>query len=395
VAVAAGRPEAYNTGVNPSRHTGVREGRDAKVFGYRALPFLGIALVLSGCFAKADLPPVVIGHVSKLSGPGEHAMRGIRVAVEEANRDPDKGLGRPVVVRHTDTRGELAAFESEAVRLVAVNRAVALLGGTTPEEVERLERSRVPVVSRDGMRTRAMSDLVFFTGLSPEFRGQVLARFAAQDLKATTAAVFANERCEGAVALAEAFAHEFPAAVAKQNATAAPPRPVVVRYGKGAKPEELAGQVREAKPAVLLLSGDVGTVPGLLAALRQPELPVLLGGEGGAAALQANGVMGNPVYLVTAFVSDAETPQARAFVQSYQKAFGEEPDVHAALAYEGTQLLLKALRQAGSDYSSVQLRDRLASLPEFGPDHHVRRPAFVIRLEDRQPRKVKRFDPDK
>ena len=55
--------------------------------------------------------------------------------------------GRQLQVRHTDARGQLDAFEAEAVRLVGINRVVGLMGGTTPDEVARLDAAHVPVLA--------------------------------------------------------------------------------------------------------------------------------------------------------------------------------------------------------------------------------------------------------
>src|SRR5205823_2676801 len=105
----------------------------------RTLLLLCAVLTLTGC-SNTSPSPVFVGHVvSHLDrNGGESSARGIRLAVMEANKNPDKGAGRQVKVIHTDTLGKLEAFEGEAVRLVAVNRVAALLGGTTVEEVERL-----------------------------------------------------------------------------------------------------------------------------------------------------------------------------------------------------------------------------------------------------------------
>src|SRR5207302_5752618 len=111
---------------------------------------LTVALTPAGCSGPAEQPPLIVGHVAAgpEDGPGASAARGIRLAVMEANKSPDKdGAGRTVKVIHTDTLGKLDAFEAEAVRLANVNRVAALLGGTTAEEVERVELARLVLIS--------------------------------------------------------------------------------------------------------------------------------------------------------------------------------------------------------------------------------------------------------
>jgi branched-chain amino acid transport system substrate-binding protein len=366
--------------------------------GLRRLLVLALAMGLSGCFGKAEPPPIVLGHVATLSGPdrgpGEHALRGIRLAVDEVARDADKGPGRPILVRHTDTRGELEAFESEAVRLVAINNARVLLGGTMAGEVERLQRGGVPVVSPTGMHTRTMGDVVFLTGLAPVTEGQILAQFAGQERAARTAAVLVDARREDQVLLADAFARAFAAAVQKRDPKATP-KVEVSRYGS--RPEVLTARV--GKPDVLLFGGSFADLRDLLAALKRSELPVLWSGDG--LPTSGEGWPTNPIYHLTLFSAQNDRPVWKSFVEQYRKAFSEEPDEHAALAFENARLVIEALRQADRDYRPAHLKDKLAELREvpglagplsFSPEHQLRRPLFLLGREGGHEKLIKRVE---
>src|SRR5207248_11216804 len=101
----------------------------------------------------------------------------------------------------------------QAVRLVAVNKVAALLGGTTPEEVEKLDRADkagVPLLTASWFAPPSVSDYVFFTGLSPAAQGRALARFAAQKWKpeAEDAVLIVDKSREEYQALAAAFARQ-------------------------------------------------------------------------------------------------------------------------------------------------------------------------------------------
>jgi branched-chain amino acid transport system substrate-binding protein len=363
--------------------------------------YLAILFFLTGCFGKAEPPPIVIGHVSTLSGPGsaagEHAVRGIGLALEELQRDPPGGAGRPIVVRHTDAHGELEAFASEAVRLVAINRVVALLGGYSPAEVERLEKGEVPILAPTGLRTRAMGSLVFLSGLSPLFQGQALARFAVQDLTAATASVIADERRADASAVADAFIDAFASAGTRAASQPAAARPTLWRFGKSSRLDDVAARVRDSKPALLLFAGDAPDLRAFLARLNLPGLAVLWAGNDVLA-----GEINQPLYRITAFASEVDTPQTKAFIDQYRKKFREDPDSYAALAYEDVRLLVEVLRQADDNWRPDHLKAKLVALEGvpglIGPlsmsaNQQVRRPALVVRLVNGRWLPMKREEP--
>jgi branched-chain amino acid transport system substrate-binding protein len=356
---------------------------------------MGVALFLAGCGGRGGPPPIYLGHVD---GNGQ-AERGIRLAVVEQKRQAEQDGSAPVIVRHTDTRGKLEAFEAEAVRLVAVNNVKALLGGTTTAEVARLDRAQVPLVAFSGFRARGMSDLVFFTGLAPEFQGKVLARFALKELKAARAAVLVDESREDTLALAEAFSDTF--AQSEKQGKDAQARPQTWRYGKESKIQDWVKRLTEHKPQVVLVAGSVKDLARLAEELKPADRTVLLfGGEDGDSSLLQESRAVEGAYLVTAFVRDADTSRCHEFVDEFRKEFSEDPDVLAALAYDGARLLFQALHTARNDPAPKEIAKALAEVKDFpgltgpltmGADHRLRRPAFVVTMEKGRRRTVRRF----
>jgi branched-chain amino acid transport system substrate-binding protein len=372
----------------------------------RSLVLLVAGLCLPGCSNSSATAPVLFGHIAPLSGPerdaGTSAVRGIRLAVMEADKDPDKGAGRVVKVIHTDTLGRLDAFEAEAVRLVKVNRVTALLGGNTPEEVERLERAGVAVVSPCGEPPRSRNDAVVCTGLSPARQGELLGRFTAEQFRKYPVLVLADETRDGSLTLAEAFARALEAATAKENKKTAF-RPSVLRYGKEIELADLVERVRKQQPAAVLLAGALADLRELRMKLGEKGPTLFFGGaDVSVRPLRDLGGKG-AVYVVTAFVADADAPKAAAFVKKYRETFSEEPDVHAALAYDNTRLLCAAVRRTKDNLTSAAVRDELAQLKEWvkdfqgltGPlvlrEGRLLRPAFVVRVEDGQVKTAKRY----
>src|SRR5579862_2268645 len=301
---------------------------------------VSFSVLAVGCAGRSTPSPIVLGHVATLNGPdkqaGEAAARGIRLAVEEINKDSEKALGRPVAVIHSNARGS-DAFEAEAVRLVAINRVWALLGGTSPDEVKRLDRAHAPLLTPLGSKVRNVSDGVFYTGLAPEQHGKVVAQFAALDLGVPQLLIVQDERQEESAEIADAVAREFVAVWAKKDSQTVP----VVRrlqLGKDSKSTNLAKAIQEQTkvrgqgPSAVVLAGQADD----LRELGPLAVPLLFAGEpANAPALTAMRRAGQVMYHVTPFVSDADAPRTVEFASRYRKAFHADADVPAALAYEG------------------------------------------------------------
>lgn len=366
-----------------------------------------MAAGLAGCGGESGPPPIYVGQVATLSGPdrfaGEQAMRGIRLAVQEQVKEAEKDKLRPIHVRHTDTRGKLEAFEGEAVRLVAVNRVVALLGGATPAEVIRLDKAQAPLLAPIGLRTRDMSEMVFLTGLSPAFQGNVLARFASKELKITAAiSLVADERSDAALAVAEAFANAWATPIAGKDSKGSENRPKIWRFGKDRAVVDLAKALAETKPGALLFAGTPQDLSAFVKAMRPLPAIILFGGEDGASRGLLETPGANGTYLSTAYVRDLDPPRAKEFAAEFSKSFSEEPDVHAALAHDSARLLFEAIRACKSDLTTERLRKELGQLKDFpgitGPlafrDRELRRPAFIVRLDKGKASMLKKYEPE-
>jgi branched-chain amino acid transport system substrate-binding protein len=373
----------------------------------RALAMAGLLLAgPAGCYGTTGPPPIYLGHVANLSATdqsGAHAERGIRLALKQIT---DENLaealqGRPLHVRHTDTKGQLDACESEAVRLAGVNRVVGLIGGATPEEVSRLDRGHVPVLATAGVRPAGVSDRVFAVGMRPVQQANVLAQHAAVDLDLSDVVVLADERRDEFLSLADTFCRRFAQERKPKGKSSAAPVPV--RFGKDANWDELAKLVAARKSARgVVFAGKARDWVELRR--KMPSSPPLIfaGDDGDGVNLQ--GTPGKQVvYLATAFAADKDAPRIQAFIQKYKEAFSEEPDVAAALGYESLQLFAEALKQAGPTFSAEKLQGALGALKDFAGlagalsmtrDQFVRRPLFVVRLDGPAVTALKRYEPD-
>lgn len=364
-----------------------------------------VLALFPGCKGSSKPEPLLIGHVADLSGPGksagEHAKQGIQLAVEEANSDDNQVAGRPVTVHHADSHGDRDAARSVGVRLATVTRVSALLGGTDPAQEESLgpvaQSSSIPLVLPGGLPGRPANSFVFRSGVAPARQAQVLARFAAEELKVPRVFVLTQaieDRGHAAQAVSSAQGSAFVRDYRKHGIVAGE-----AAYKGLPELKDLAPKIRAEKAEAIFLAGTAIDLRELRKAGVDDKLSVLLAcEEGGWNVLPAESA---PVYVASALAADAETPRAKDFAAKYRDRFGEAPDVQAALAYDSARLLFAAMRQAKSA-DPVRVKEALADLKEFesvtGPvsldkDHWAQRPVLVLRLEMGQGKIVKRYEP--
>jgi branched-chain amino acid transport system substrate-binding protein len=330
----------------------------------------------------------------------ERSWHGVQLAVEEANRAENQVGGRRVQVLHPNCSNEKEALRAAAVRLLAINKAAALLGGTDAGQVDVLglvaEAAKVPLVAAGGLPNRS-GGFVLHTGVSPSYQGKVLARFAGAQWKGKAVAVLTNlQESSGAASrtLAAVFAGDL-----KTNGG----RTVGEwTYKNSTELKELAGSIGAEKADAVLIAGTVEDVLELRKAGLADATPVALGSsEGALTALQARPIP-NPVYLATAFIAGQGPAPAQEFARKYQDRFHEAPDVHAALAYDSARLLFEGIRRAGSAEGD-KVRNALAEVKNFDsvtgpmtldPDHWAARPLFLIEVRRGQLRTIQTFDPE-
>lgn len=369
---------------------------------WRWMALFAAFLPAAGCNRSANLGRVNLGHVAALSGPGraadEQAARGLRLALM------DKAISHfdehSIQIRHTDTRGQIDAYESHSARLVSVSRTGAIYGGDTAAEVLRLDRSGVTVLTPLGFQPGGASGQVFCLGMSPNLQGSTLANFAVERLAfasllpltpgplaalvnqrlAGSAIVVMDESLEDAEPQRRAFSDAWNKAWSDRGVTALA-TPKFVTFGKAANWQEIAAAVDGAQSVCLMFVGSPANLRSLLARISTTPM-ILFGGEDGSLPTAP---LGRQVFQASAFALDSPQPAAKAFATKFREAFKTEPDVHAALAYDGACLLSSTIQKGLANGTSLakQLRE-VKDFPavtgplSFGPEQVAVRPIRVL-----------------
>jgi branched-chain amino acid transport system substrate-binding protein len=354
-------------------------------------------VVGSGCSPRETTEPIWVGHLAPLSGPGrpagEQARQGVLLAVEEARAAGQTVEGRNVAVRHADTRGEERTAGDEAVRLLAVNKVVALIAGPEAESAGALVRAARPYsapVLVPGELAGEVPEDAFVLGARPASRGEALARFAAAQL-GKRAAVLSDSRGAVAAALATAFVRAWPraagAAVEEWS------------YSGAADQPELVSRVAAWKPAVVLVAAPAPDLGQLRRRLRDAGVraPLLYGGaDVGPDGVRREAADDPDVYLASAYAAEGLTDKGKEFARRYEERFRAAPGLPAAEAYDAARWLLGVMSAAQAAGGSA-LREALARREPFEAltgtvswkERQPRRRLFVVRLEKGRPKVVR------
>lgn len=366
--------------------------RDMKHKLVRILAVLLPGFVSLGCSGASPPPAIFLGHIATLSGPearaGKSAEQGIRLALDDLGPSASEPFqGKPLVVRHVDAMGKLDDMEAQAARLVSINKAVGLLGGLTRDEALRLDRSRAPVLTPIGMRTTAMSDLVFTTGLSPRMQGDALAQFLVDEAPAA-GSLIVDPRRDESLAFAQRFRHSWEDSWQKKHAKGTPPRWIELALPKDTKPVEWAESVSKDQRRTIVFAGAAADFETLRRAWGASAPVLVFAGDDGS-WIPDQPLAGQTVYVATAFALVGEASKAHEFAKKYREANRQDPDVDAAIAYDNVRLFVEALKK-GQSASPEKIRDELLKIQDFtgltGPlsftkDQHLRRPAFITRID--------------
>jgi branched-chain amino acid transport system substrate-binding protein len=324
---------------------------------YRRLLSL-LALValfaLPACGGDEEAVPLRMALLAPLEGEmapvGQSLRNGVVLAVEEWN---ERGgvLGRPVqVVVHesgcdAEVAGEAAraAISEEGIRFI-VGGACAMAAEELAEVASTQGALYVSPLSTYPNLTLnergTVRSLVFRVPSLDSLQGEVAAAFALEVLEAEAVVILTAEGSAYGRALADAFEEVFTAGEGE----------VLLRTTYDGEAEayfDLLEEVREAEPDLLYVPGYWDVANRLGQQARSFGVNALLLGSDGWHSPNLDGLALNGAYLTAHFSPEEPREVVRNWNQSYRARYGSRPDVVAALGYDGANLLLTALAEAG------------------------------------------------
>lgn len=337
------------------------------------------SLVLSatvGCERKAGsgdtnatTGDIVVGFYGSLTGDGasfgQSSKEGSELAVEEINAAGGV-LGRKIKLLIEDDQSKPDEASSAVTKLITQDKVVAVLGEVasrrTLAAAPVAQKYQIPMItpSSTNERVTEVGDYVFRICFIDPFQGEVLAKFAYNDLKARKVAILKDTTQDYSVGLTDAITKNFTA----MGGTVIEP----VSYS-GGDPDfkAILTQVRGQNPDAVFVTGYYTEAAIIARQARELGMNMpLLGGDGWVGDSLKNGreALAN-CFISNHYSGDNPDPVVQNFVKSYKAKFNREPDSIAALAYDSVKVLADSITRAGVT-DGPKLRDAIAKLDLAG-----------------------------
>jgi branched-chain amino acid transport system substrate-binding protein len=355
----------------------------------------GFACERRGGGANDDSGPIRVGVYADLTGQtssfGQSTKNGIQMAVDEINKAGGIN-GRQIQLTIEDDQGLPAQAATVVTKLINQDKVQAVLGEVASSNslaaAPKAQEARVPMItpSSTNPKVTQVGDYIFRVCFIDPFQGEVMAKFAANSLKAKTAAVLTDVNSDYSRGLDQFFTDRFTKLGGK----------IVEKQSYTQTDQDFSGQltaIRSANPDVIYLPGYYGQVGVIAKQAKQLGIKApLLGGDGWDAPqlFQLGGDALNGSYFSNHYSYEDPRPEVKAFVDAYRARYNAVPDAIAALAYDAMKVLADSIKRAGST-ESQKLRDAIAQTQNFpgvtgtisiNGERNAVKPATVFELQN-------------
>lgn len=364
-----------------------------------------VAAILAGCGNAANGNTIKIGGNFELTGNvatyGTSMNNAAQLAVEQKGKLLDKEL-QYVSYDNKSDKTEVASVAKK----LASEKVVGVVGPATTGDasvsIPVNEQAKIPTVfpatTGDGVTLKNADDAssvyeyIYRVCFSDSYQGVVGANFVNKKFGKAKVAILQDTGNDYSKGLADAFEKTY--TDSKLGGS------VVAREYYQSKDTDFQAVLTTLKSKdfdVLYVPGYYEEVGLIIKQAREMGITQpIVGGDGLSsdklAALAGNSSNLSNVYYTSHFSTLSDDADVQAFVKAYKEKFGSNPDTFAALSYDATQLLMKAIETAGSTDPQA-ITKALAEIKDFdgvtgtfsmGADHTPVKSAVVIEFQNGQ-----------
>lgn len=390
---------------------------------------LGISLL--GVPAYAEKPtgePIKIGSLASMTGLtstfGTSSDAGIRLAAEERNAAGGV-LGRPIEIITADTESDPNKTPLAVLKLLTQDQVVAVIGEVASTRslaaAPACQKAHIPMLTpaSTNIKVTRIGNYIFRSCFTDDFQGVLIAKFSANDLKFTRAALLTDTKSDYSTGLTKVLESTFP----KLGGT------IVARETYQAGDSTFKTQltnIKAANPQIVFLPGYYTEIAQIVTQARELGITCpFIGGDGWDSefTLKNGGKAVEGCYFTNHYFAPALDPNkldealqlaktdpklakfdpkvigfVARFMQRYQN---NVPDAMAVLGYDGANIMFDAIERAKSTEGEA-LRDSLAQTKDYpavtgnitlGKDRNAIKPGVVIKIQAGAFEMVKQVEP--
>ena len=337
----------------------------------------------------------LIGEVGSLSGQqatfGQSTHHGIELAVKELNAAGGV-KGKKFELKTYDDQGKPDEAASATLRLISQDHVQLVLGEVASTNSKAMagpcQHNQVPMItpSSTNPQVTQVGDYIFRVCFIDPFQGEVMAKFARNNLKLDRVAILKDVRSDYSMGLTKYFAATF----TKLGGT------VVKEASYSQGDVDFKAQLTALKgsdPQAIYLPGYYNDVGLIVSQARDLGITVpFMGGDGwdSSKLYELGGKALNGSYYSDHSTNQDPNPKLQKFIADYKAAYGQAPDALAALGYDAMRVAADSFARAKSA-SGPDLRDAIARTKDFDgvtgkitldADRNAVKPAVVLKIED-------------
>ncbi len=316
---------------------------------------LVLSLTMSACGGSDTIK---IGMIMPITGQvatyGVQSVNAAQMFAEELNAAGGIN-GKKIELVIEDDEATPAKTTNAFKKLVSSDKVVALVGALTSKcslaITNEAQQKKIVMISPSSTNDTVTDagNFVFRACYNDSFQGQVVAQFAFETLQGKTAAILFDNANDYSKGLTTNFKEKFLALggtiVSEES------------YATGdADFNAQLTKIAATNPDVLFLPDYYSTVSVISKQVRALGITVpMLGADGWDEITNNAGDEVIDCYYSNHYAPDADDPEVKKFVSSYQAKYnGETPNALAALAYDSMNILTDAIAKAGTDPDKLQ-----------------------------------------
>ena len=337
---------------------------------------MSTSFMLAGCGSKAeskanmDSDVIKIGVFEPMTGAnaagGVLEVEGIKLA----NKLYPTVLGKKVELVYVDNKSDKVEAASAASNLVEQEHVNAIIGswgsGNSMAAGDVVMDAKVPAVgaSCTNPLVTAGNDYYFRVCFIDPFQGTVMAKYAANKLKAKKVALLQDVSSDYSVGICKFFTDEFVKITGDKDAVVAKSK-----YNTG--DQDFTAQLTNIKsknPDVIFAPGNFTEGALLIKQARQLGITTpIIGGDTWETPefLDIGKADVEGTVFSTFFASETPiTSESKTFLDAYRKEYDKEPAAVTALSYDAYLVILDSIKRANST-DTVKIRNEIAKTKNF------------------------------